>query len=122
MSRRRGKGTGIFNILFSCSLLSVPSEVGIDHGTAEFAVESICRWWKYLGQELYPDAKDIFVAADGGGSNGSQVVADGLAKLGQKLLRVLFDSSVEVRQVGGGLSGGILHDGVFDSVVHGLIS
>jgi hypothetical protein len=46
--------------------------VGIDHDTAEFAVESIRRWWKYLGKELDPDAKDIFITADGGGSNGSR--------------------------------------------------
>ena len=46
--------------------------VGIDHDTAEFAVESICRWWKYWGQELYSDAKDIFATTDGGGSNESR--------------------------------------------------
>ena len=46
--------------------------VGIDHDTAEFAVESIRRWWNYLGRELYPNAKDIFITADGGGSNGSR--------------------------------------------------
>ena len=46
--------------------------VGIDHDTAEFAVESIRRWWKHLGKELYPNTKHIFVTADGGGSNGSR--------------------------------------------------
>ena len=46
--------------------------VGIDHDTAEFAVESIRRWWKYLGKELDPNAKEIFITADGGGSNGSR--------------------------------------------------
>jgi hypothetical protein len=46
--------------------------VGIDHDTAEFAVESIRRWHKHLGRELYPNAKDIFITADGGGSNGSR--------------------------------------------------
>jgi len=30
------------------------------------------RWWKHLGKELYPNAKDIFITADGGGSNGSR--------------------------------------------------
>ena len=39
---------------------------------AEFAVELIRRWWKYLGRELYPNAKDIFITADGGGSNDSR--------------------------------------------------
>lgn len=44
--------------------------VGVDHDTAEFAVESIRRWWKYLGKELYPDATELYITADGGGSNG----------------------------------------------------
>jgi transposase len=46
--------------------------VGIDHDTAEFAVESIRRWWKHLGQEFYPKAKHVFITADGGGSNSSR--------------------------------------------------
>lgn len=46
--------------------------VGIDHDRAEFAVESIRRWWKHLGQELYPKAKHLFITTDGGGSNGSR--------------------------------------------------
>jgi transposase len=46
--------------------------VGIDHDTAEFAVESIRRWRKHLGKKLYPKAKEIYITADGGGSNGSR--------------------------------------------------
>jgi hypothetical protein len=46
--------------------------VGIDHDTAEFAVESIRRWYKHLGKELYPNAKHLYVTADGGGSKGSR--------------------------------------------------
>ncbi|EQD65708.1 Rhodopirellula transposase family protein, partial [mine drainage metagenome] len=44
--------------------------VGTDHDTAAFAVESIRRWWLMRGQEIYPDCKEIVIAADGGGSNG----------------------------------------------------
>lgn len=44
--------------------------VGIDHDTAEFAVESIRRWWESVGNELYPEARDLLITADGGGSNG----------------------------------------------------
>jgi transposase len=44
--------------------------VGIDHETAEFAVESIRRWWKHCGKELYPQACELLITADGGGSNG----------------------------------------------------
>jgi hypothetical protein len=46
--------------------------VGIDHDTAEFAVESIRRWRKHLGRKLYPKAKEVYITADGGGSNGSR--------------------------------------------------
>jgi Rhodopirellula transposase DDE domain len=47
--------------------------VGIDHDTAEFAVESIRRWWRSSGCELYPNATSLLITADGGGSNGSRV-------------------------------------------------
>ena len=47
--------------------------VGIDHDTAAFAVESIRRWWTEVGQEQYPTAKRLLISADGGGSNGSRV-------------------------------------------------
>ena len=46
--------------------------VGIDHDTAEFAVQSINRWWEHMGEWNYPDAKEILILADGGGSNGSR--------------------------------------------------
>jgi Rhodopirellula transposase DDE domain len=47
--------------------------VGIDHDTAAFAVESIRRWWNNLGRQHYPQAKRLLISADGGGSNGSRV-------------------------------------------------
>ena len=47
--------------------------VGIDHDTACFAVESIRRWWNIMGCMSYPDAKKLLITADGGGSNGSRV-------------------------------------------------
>jgi transposase len=46
--------------------------VGIDHETAEFAVESIRRWWQNIGKDLYPSSKELFIIADGGGSNGAR--------------------------------------------------
>lgn len=45
--------------------------LGIDHDTSEFAVESIWRWWKALGESTFPNAKRIYINCDGGGSNGS---------------------------------------------------
>lgn len=47
--------------------------VGIDHDTAAFAVESIRRWWSQVGKLEYPEAKRLLISADGGGSNGSRV-------------------------------------------------
>ncbi len=43
--------------------------VGTDHDTAAFAVESIRRWWKAMGQAAYPHARRLLVTADAGGSN-----------------------------------------------------
>ncbi|MET8631159.1 ISAzo13 family transposase, partial [Kitasatospora sp. NPDC004669] len=44
--------------------------VGVDHDTATFAVESIRRWWKTRGQIDYPIATRLLITADAGGSNG----------------------------------------------------
>jgi transposase len=46
--------------------------VGVDHDTAEFAVETIRRWWRQMGSATYPRAKRLLITADGGGSNGSR--------------------------------------------------
>jgi transposase len=46
--------------------------VGIDHDTAEFAVESIRRWWQQLGQSQYPRNKHLLITADCGGSNSNR--------------------------------------------------
>lgn len=47
--------------------------VGTDYDTAEFAVESIRRWWHKMGFPRYPHAKHLLVTADCGGSNGYRV-------------------------------------------------
>jgi hypothetical protein len=47
--------------------------VGMDHVTAEFAVQTIRRWWHESGRLRYPEAKHLVITADGGGSNGSRV-------------------------------------------------
>ena len=46
--------------------------VGVDHDTAEFAAETIKRWWNQMGKHLYPDAHRVLITADGGGSNSSR--------------------------------------------------
>ena len=47
--------------------------VGVDHDTSAFAVESIRRWWKQMGKPAYPDATSLLITADSGGSNGARV-------------------------------------------------
>jgi transposase len=47
--------------------------VGTDHDTAAFAVESIRKWWNNMGIAVYHNAKSLLITADGGGSNGSRV-------------------------------------------------
>lgn len=46
--------------------------VGVDHDTAEFAVETVRRWWRQMGIQAYPKATRLLITADGGGSNGSR--------------------------------------------------
>jgi transposase len=46
--------------------------VGVSSETAEFAVESIRRWWKLVGRRHYPEAKSLLICADCGGSNGNR--------------------------------------------------
>ena len=47
--------------------------VGIDHDTATFAVRTIGRWWRRMGQPRYRRARSLLITADAGGSNGSRV-------------------------------------------------
>jgi len=70
IDKKLGKATpyGVYDLKKNLGWVNV----GIDHDTAEFAVESIRRWWKHLGKELYPNAKHLYVTADGGGSNSSR--------------------------------------------------
>lgn len=60
--------------------------VGTDHDTAAFAVESIRRWWQYMGRKCYPKATELLITADGGGSNGSR------NRLWKKMLQQLSNS------------------------------
>lgn len=70
IDKKLGKATpyGVYDLKKNLGWVNV----GIDHDTAEFAVESIRRWHKHLGKEIYPNAKHLYITADGGGSNGSR--------------------------------------------------
>lgn len=60
---------GIYDILKNSGWVNV----GIDNDTAQFAVESIRRWWYSMGKSIYPNASKILITADCGGSNGYRV-------------------------------------------------
>jgi hypothetical protein len=60
---------GIYDVGANSGYVSV----GVDHDTAQFAVNSIRAWWKTMGQLRYPKANRLMITADGGGSNGSRV-------------------------------------------------
>jgi hypothetical protein len=47
--------------------------LGTSHDTAEFAVNSISRWWEVIGKNSFPKAKKLFITCDCGGSNGNRV-------------------------------------------------
>ena len=57
---------GIYDVASNAGFVSV----GIDHDTPVFAVKSIESWWKQVGQDRYPKARELFITADAGGSNG----------------------------------------------------
>ncbi len=46
--------------------------VGVDHDTSDFAVDSILSWWKHMGRKTYPNAAELLIMADAGGSNGTR--------------------------------------------------
>lgn len=71
IDKELGKVTpyGIYDLKHNIGWVSV----GIDHDTAEFAVQTLMRWWTEMGKALYPHAKRLLITADGGGSNGSRV-------------------------------------------------
>jgi hypothetical protein len=46
--------------------------VGTDHDTPAFAVQTVRRWWEQMGRPTYPEAAELLITADGGGSNGSR--------------------------------------------------
>ena len=59
---------GVYDLTQNCGWVSV----GVDHDTAEFAVATVQQWWQRMGQAMYPQAQQVLMTADGGGSNGSR--------------------------------------------------
>lgn len=59
---------GVYDLAQNTGFVSV----GIDKDTGEFAVQTIRRWWTSVGRKAYPKAKQLYITADGGGSNASR--------------------------------------------------
>lgn len=70
IDKKLGKGIpyGIYDQTANSGWVSV----GTDHDTAQFAVETLRRWWYKMGIIAYADARDLLITADGGGSNSSR--------------------------------------------------
>ena len=66
------KGKAIPYGIYDINLNNGFVNVGIDHNTSEFAVESIRQWWNNIGKKNYPNTKELLICADGGGSNASR--------------------------------------------------
>ena len=66
-----GKATpyGVYDLFKNHGFVSV----GISADTAEFAVQTIRKWWSLVGRKTYPQAKELLITADSGGSNGYRV-------------------------------------------------
>lgn len=87
--------------VFDLSLNEGWVSVGIDHDTAQFAVQAISRWWQKMGAKRYPHAKELLITADGGGSNGSRCR---LWKVALQELSTLLGLSIHVRHFPPGTS------------------
>ena len=57
--------SGVYDLAQNDGFVSV----GVDHDTPVFAVKSIEAWWKQVGEQRYPSARELFITADAGGSN-----------------------------------------------------
>lgn len=60
---------GVYDVGCNCGFVNV----GTDHDTAVFAVESIRQWWQLAGCQAYNNISELLITADGGGSNGSRI-------------------------------------------------
>jgi Rhodopirellula transposase DDE domain len=60
---------GVYDVTTNTGWVSV----GMDHDTAEFAVATMQQWWRQMGVSTYPEATQLLIIADGGGSNGVRI-------------------------------------------------
>jgi len=72
---------GVYDIFRNHGFVSV----GISADTAEFAVQTIRKWWQLVGSVSYPKARELLITADSGGSNGYRI------RLWKARLQILAD-------------------------------
>lgn len=99
VDKEKGKAIpyGVYDVAANEGWVSV----GIDHDTAEFAGESIWRWWCEMGLQRYRNVQRLLITADGGGSNGTRL------RLWKKVLQELATKmhlSIHVRHFPPGTS------------------
>jgi hypothetical protein len=70
-----GKGKAIPYGAYDIARNRAVVNVGVTHDTAEFAAESIRRWWRLDGKRHYREAARLLICADSGGSNGNRTRA-----------------------------------------------
>ena len=70
LDKKLGKAIpyGVYDLVHNQGWVSV----GVDHDTAQFAANSIRHWWGRMGRRRFPQARELLITADGGGSNGSR--------------------------------------------------
>jgi hypothetical protein len=83
--RSQAKGMAIPYGIYDLSANRARVVVGTSHDTPAFAVEAICQWWRRDGSHRYPQAPELLILADSGGSNGARCRAWKLA-LQEKLV------------------------------------
>jgi len=83
--RSQAKGMAIPYGIYDLNATRGMVVVGVSHDTPDFAVDSICQWWRREGSRRYPKAPELLILADSGGSNGARCRAWKLA-LQEKLV------------------------------------
>ena len=90
LDRDLGKATpyGVYDVTANQGWVSV----GTDHDTPAFAVQSVRGWWEQMGHPTYPQATELLITADGGGSNGSHA-----RRWKTELQRLADETSLRIR-------------------------
>jgi len=85
---------GVYDVAANTGFVNV----GTDHNTAAFAVESIRRWWALAGRDAYPEATRLLVTCDAGGGNGwrNRAWKAGLAQFAQRVSERLCQGVIEI--------------------------